>query len=82
MRIYRFYPEDYARQYFVARDADDAKTKREDCWAAYFGENLTDMFAEPLDEYDTARLAGLRATFDEGFAKLEETPLTFVDSHY
>ncbi|AMO44270.1 hypothetical protein vBRpoSV10_217 [Ruegeria phage vB_RpoS-V10] len=80
MKIFRFYPADFKRMYFVAETREAALGMRDALFELYSKEEIETYCwdDETLEEHRTEK----RPVFDAGFDEMEEHELGFLDTHY
>lgn len=81
--IFKFYPEEFTRQYVVAKDYEEAQTMEKACFDAYFDECLGWLTADMLeDDLDWTIVIEKYHAFSARFKAMHVHPVTFVDTHY
>lgn len=80
MKLFRFYPGDYVRQYAISENLDDLWLKQDELFYEYIAYNYSYLDYDDLE--DSKIITEYRPRFMQGLYKAEAQPLTFIDNHY
>jgi hypothetical protein len=80
LKLFRFYPADYVRQYALAEDLQDLLSKEKDLFIEYILYSYS--YPNPCDSDDMETIAEYLPRFVRGLGEAESQNMTFIDNHY